>query len=261
MPADTEYGVLDNAPVNFFTMIPHLIDDADISPQAKALYLHLKRVTGEDGTCWKTQDQLSKHCGFSTKTIVSAKRELIKAKIIKVELEAFEGHPRHIIHLLNLWTENERKYRQSVSNETDNNVKGKPQSVSNETAIGFRPRVTKNTPEEEPLKKNHEKKVPSLSKVPIFAEVQKILGYPEKTDKDPIPNYGKESKFIARMKARGYSEEDILAYWRIRIAAAGGYVEAWKVNEDIGKPRPRQISLLPTESALESDARSKGVAV
>ncbi len=108
------------------------------------------------------------------------------------------------------------------------------------------------------------KKVPSLSKVPIFAEIQKLLGFPEKTDKDPIPNYGKESRFITRMKARGYSEEDILAYWRTRIEAAGGYVEAWKINEDIGKPtaqmfRPRQGALLPTENDLVAQAAKRGL--
>jgi hypothetical protein len=108
------------------------------------------------------------------------------------------------------------------------------------------------------------KKTPSLSNVPIFAELQKTLGFPDKTDKDPIPNYGKEAKFIERMKKRGYSEEEILAYWRERIKSAGCYVEAWKINEDIGKPtvfRPRQVSLLPTESDLEAQARSKGVKV
>jgi hypothetical protein len=133
-------GILDNAPISFFSMIPHMIDDAKLSPQAKTLYLHLKRVTGEEGFCWKTQDQLAKHCGFSPKTVVKAKRELIEAKIIEIKLESFEGHPRHIIHLLNIWPENERKYRQSVPLDTD---------------IGTRPYVTKNTPKEKPLKNKY----------------------------------------------------------------------------------------------------------
>jgi len=266
---EDNHGIIDNAPVNFFSMIPHMVDDADLSPQAKTLYLHLKRVAGEDGLCWKTQDQLAKHCGFSPKTVVKAKRELIEAKIIEVKLEAFEGHPRHIIHLLNIWSQNEAKYRQSVSNGTDNNVKRIPQSVSNGTVIGTRRRVTKNTPKEEPLKNTPEeealssskkKRAPQLHSRPIFAEIQKEFGYPEKTDKDPIPNYGKEAKAIDRMLKRGYSEPEILAAWQAKVRARGEFVSMVYVNEDIGKsPRPRQATFLPSESDLVAAAEKKGL--
>jgi len=262
-------GITDNAPVSFFSMIPHMVDDARLSPQAKTLYLHLKRVTGEAGICWKTQDQLAEHCGFSPKTIVKAKRELIKAKIIEITLEPFEGHPRHIIHLLNIWSENERKYRQSVSVPLDTDCLGVPQSVSKETAIGIRPRVTKNTLKEEPLKNTPEVEVSSSEKKPralklhsrpIFAEIQKEFGYPEKTDKDPIPNYGKEARAIDRMLKRGYSEAEILAAWRKKVKTRGEFVSMVWVNEDMGKPdRLRQPSLLPTEEDLVAAAEKKGL--
>jgi len=270
MGPENTFGVIDNAPVNFFSMIPHLIDDSELSAQAKALYLHLKRVAGEDGLCWKTQDQLAEHLSFSTKTIVTAKRELIKAKVIEVKLESFEGHPRHIIHLLNIWTLNERKYRQSVPKETDINVKRKPIAVPNETDIGSRPVVTKNTPKEEPqripieeeplLSSSKKKRTLKLHSRPIFAEIQKEFGFPEKTDKDPIPNYGKEAKAIDRILARGYSEPEILEAWRIKVRARGEFVSMVYVNEDIGKPgKPRQTTFLPTESDLVAAAKEKGL--
>jgi len=114
---------------------------------------------------------------------------------------------------------------------------------------------------------DNQEKVPTLSKVAIFAELQKYLGFPEKTNKDPIPSYGREAKIIDRMKGRNYTEAEILAYWKKRINQAGGvYVEAWKINEDIGKGadqafRPRQAALLPTEADLEAQAREKGVKI
>ena len=267
---EDNFGVLDNAPVNFFSMIPHLVDDSGISAQAKTLYLHLKRVAGEDGLCWKTQDQLAEHCGFSPKTVVKAKRDLIEAKIIEVKLETFEGHPRHIIHLLNIWTENERKYRQSVSKGTDNYVERIPQSVSKGTVIGTRRRVTKNTPKEEPqripieeeplLSSSKKKRTPKLHSRPIFAEIQKEFGYPEKTEKDPIPNYGKEGKAIDRMLKRGYSEPEILAAWQAKVRTRGEFVSMVYVNEDIGKPgKARQGSFLPDEEALVAAAKEKGL--
>lgn len=107
------------------------------------------------------------------------------------------------------------------------------------------------------------RKIPTLSKVPIFAELQKFLGFPEKTDKDPIPNYGKEGRSIANMKKRNYTEAEILAYWKRRIVAAGGvYVEAWKINEDIGRDRTalgKQSRLLPTEDDLVAQAKERGL--
>jgi len=65
--------------------------------------------------------------------------------------------------------------------------------------------------------------------------MQKTLGYPEKTEKDPIPNYGKEAKAIERMTARGYSEEDILTAWKLKVKARGEFVSMVWVNEDMGK--------------------------
>jgi hypothetical protein len=132
--------------------------------------------------------------------------------------------------------------------------------------------VTYNNPKEYPIKNNPNEpdkdnpvktKRPALSKVPIFAEIQKYLGYPEKTDKDPIPNYGKEAKFIKRMKDRNYTEEEILAYWKLRIHAAGDrYVDAWKINEDIGRDKAalgKQRLLLPDEETLTAEAKDRGL--
>lgn len=102
--------------------------------------------------------------------------------------------------------------------------------------------------------------VPKLHSRPIFASMQTELGYPEKTDKDPIPNYGKEAKAIDRMVARGYSEEGILAAWQVKVRARGEFVSMVFVNEDMGKPSrsiPRQTTFLPTEDDLVAQAKER----
>ena len=134
-----------------------------------------------------------------------------------------------------------------------------PYAPEANSKLGVKPQTTQETTQE-----TTQKKAPKLSNVPIFAVLQKLLGFPEKTDKDPIPSYPKEAKMIERMKARGFSEDEILDYWRARIEAAGCYVEAWKINEDIGKPtdrpfRARQASLLPNEDELAAAARERGL--
>jgi hypothetical protein len=107
-------------------------------------------------------------------------------------------------------------------------------------------------------------RIPKLHSRPIFAEMQKVFGYPETTDKDPIPNYGKEAKAIDRMTKRGYSEADILAAWKKKVKARGEFVSMVFVNEDIGKPdrtdRPRQAAFaLPGEEDLVAQAKERGL--
>lgn len=106
-------------------------------------------------------------------------------------------------------------------------------------------------------------RAPKLHSRPIFAEMQKEFGFPERTDKDPIPNYGKEAKAIDRMKSRGYSEDDILSAWKAKVKARGEFVSMVFVNEDIGKPSrispPRQSSFLPREEDLVAQAKERGL--
>ena len=90
--------------------------------------------------------------------------------------------------------------------------------------------------------------------------MQVFLGYPDKINKDPIPNYGKEAKAIKRMTDRGYTEEDILEAWKKKVSDRGEFVSMVYVNEDIGKPertRPRQGSLLPIASDPDKYVKGK----
>lgn len=70
----------------------------------------------------------------------------------------------------------------------------------------------------------------------IFIEMGTDLGFPEKIQKDPIPNYGKEGQAIKRILARGFTREEILACWRGKVSQRDGeFVSMTWVNEDIGK--------------------------
>ncbi len=105
-------------------------------------------------------------------------------------------------------------------------------------------------------------RVAKLHSRPIFAEMQKEFGFPDKNDKDPIPNYGKEAKAIDRMLKRGYNESQILEAWREKVKARGEFVSMVYVNEDIGKPSrqyPRQATFLPNEEDLVAQARERGL--
>jgi len=93
----------------------------------------------------------------------------------------------------------------------------------------------------------------------IFAEMRAYLGYPDKTDKDPIPSYGKEGQAIKRMLTRGFTRRAIMECWRSKVSQRGGeFVSMTWVNEDIGKPGRKPGSREPS-SAEEIAASIKEV--
>lgn len=70
----------------------------------------------------------------------------------------------------------------------------------------------------------------------VLQAVRDHYGYPDKTDTDPIPNYGKEGKAISRILTRGFTLVQIVECWKKKVAQHhGDFVSFTFVNEDIGK--------------------------
>lgn len=86
----------------------------------------------------------------------------------------------------------------------------------------------------------------------IFEEMRQYLGFPEKSDKDPIPNYGKEGQAIKRMLTRGFTRKEVTDRWKRKVDERGGeFVSMVWVNEDIGKPEIRKPGAKRLSSADE----------
>jgi hypothetical protein len=105
----------------YFTIIPNVIDDMKLSPFAKALYLHLKRVAGDNGKCWQSQRTLSNACCMSTFAVVKAKKELAAAGLIEIEVHKGEhgGKDYHVIAITDIWSENMQSFTKSDQDITD----------------------------------------------------------------------------------------------------------------------------------------------
>ncbi len=249
-----EYQVRDAAPISFFTMIPHLIDDSDLSAQAIRLYLHLKRVTGESGQCWQTQDTIERECRMSNRTVVKAKRELIQAGFIEITLQPINQHPGHLITIVDLWERNEEVYRCKTA--PDSGVKEHPIAVQKSTSM--------NTHPVDPSKQPHKGIEGNKNGVAkIFETMRAYLGFPERVKIDPIPSYGPEGQAIKRLLTRGYSPEEILVYWKSRVDKAGGFVSMVYINKDIGAPAAGRAGgkrvKVPDAAALDAEARALGL--
>lgn len=69
----------------------------------------------------------------------------------------------------------------------------------------------------------------------IFKEMESFLGYPDKVDKNPIPNYAKEGQFLKKMLGRHFTRDEILSCWKAKVQQRRGeFVSMAWVNEDIG---------------------------
>lgn len=68
----------------------------------------------------------------------------------------------------------------------------------------------------------------------ILTEMKAFLGYPAKTEKDPIPNYAKEGQFLKKILGRHFTREEILSCWQAKVRQRRGeFVSLAWVNEDI----------------------------
>lgn len=104
-------------------MLPYIIDDLDLSLSAFRLYVHLKRVAGENGVCYQKQGLLEKNCHMTGKSIVKAKRELEAFNLITIDRIKDKHKVMHRITINDIWNENTKKY-QSLKRHKNNIMSG-----------------------------------------------------------------------------------------------------------------------------------------
>ncbi len=113
----TESGDTQNAlmqqetPRKWFTSIPNIVDEMDLTPHEFRLYAHIRRVIGEvDGVCWKSTKTLAKACRMSTGSVSNAKKTLVEKKLIAIQKKPNSGHDSHDVIVLDIWTQNQARY-------------------------------------------------------------------------------------------------------------------------------------------------------
>jgi DnaD/phage-associated family protein len=97
---------------SFFTIIPNMVDDMDLSVYAFRLYAHIRRVAGDGGKCYQSTNTLAESCHMSAGAVSNAKKELEQSGLISVSFEINEHQipGLHTIRLINIWRENVDKY-------------------------------------------------------------------------------------------------------------------------------------------------------
>lgn len=95
-----------------FAMIPNLVDDMGLSASARSLYMHIKRVCGDNKwTCKQSHKTMAEICGLSKATISRAKKKLVEHGLITVrEVKSGRGWRGHEIAIVDVWDENDALY-------------------------------------------------------------------------------------------------------------------------------------------------------
>lgn len=130
------------------TELPNLIDDYGLSVYAFRLYVHMKRVCGENGACWQSTKTLAEHCKMSAGMVSNAKTELSEKGLINIENVKDDkgGYDFHRITIVDIWAENFKHYTNTPPRSSDE----QPRSCSEQ------PRSSGET-KKEPIKKEPKK--------------------------------------------------------------------------------------------------------
>lgn len=248
----THYRVEDQGdPRRYYTQVPNMVDDAGLSPYAFRLYVHLKRVAGDDGNCWQSTGTLASACKMSAGMVTKAKIELQDKGFITIKQVAHEnpGRAYHIISIIDLWVENSTKYKQSSPHELQ----------SSQSELQSSPHELKNNPiKNNPLRDSaaQHKRAPKpkdeRTNHPAIQLIRGVTGkFPPKAIYDDIikvlgdsPNGAKFSEVHKTWVRRGFNAGNFdgqLEWYRIGIPQNGNGKRATPSQPPVQEQTEEQI--------------------
>lgn len=139
-----EYKIKDEKR-KWFTMIPNIVDEMELTPHEFRLYIHLRRVAGENGECWQSTRTLAEACRMSAGAVSNSKQRLIDHGLIDVYEKTSDKGQYHLITIIDVWEQNferfasrspderprspgETKNNPSKNNSTNGDSPGEPHS-------------------------------------------------------------------------------------------------------------------------------------
>ena len=169
----------------YFTIIPnYIINHSTVYEQS--LYLLMKRIAGENGSCWSSPNELGKRLGISGNTVRKYREKLIKRGWIKKIGKKKIGATNQITNeyeIVDLWDLNSKYYQEKKVSVDERFQEIKPLKVSTgeqKVSTGGRQRFQQVDTKKNPIKKNNKEDNPKgLGKATRYgnALVSKFLIY------------------------------------------------------------------------------------
>jgi len=137
----------------YFTIIPNYILNHS-TLWDREVYIQMKRITGDEGTCWTSQKTLADQCGISINRLKKSLKYLIANRWIrfigKKEVGTKGGSQEvNEYKIIDLWKKNMEFYAKGVSSDDTPNTKGVSRDIPkgyHESAKGVSPRDDKEEP-------------------------------------------------------------------------------------------------------------------
>lgn len=131
---DNDLVVIEENQHKWYTQIPNIVlIDMDLKPFELAAYVHLKRIASDDGACWQNNRNLAQAMNMSTGKLSGVKQKLQEKGLIEI-IELVQpvrvngrtlhprrdgGNPVHIIKIVDIWPENNARYRELYQRSPD----------------------------------------------------------------------------------------------------------------------------------------------
>ncbi|MBC7933159.1 MAG: helix-turn-helix domain-containing protein [Rubrivivax sp.] len=244
-----------------FTMLPNIVLTLGLSPYALALYVHLRKVTGESvrGVCFKKTATLASELKMSAGSISAAKKELAKPHpslrgkaliTIAEQKNRGGGKPRHHITLADIWAENFTAFvkPEAISPEDGASSYSEVASSPGEQAISPG-EIKKNPSEEKPTKQTPTTQTP-LRTARADAPAVVVCGKSRFSEEDC-------RRYADHLHASGQGVKNPggFAKARYRDGTEDAQIAAWLATVESGEPNEAEAKKLYMDKLFEGSRR------
>lgn len=166
----------------YFTIIPNYIVNHSTAYE-KAIYICMKRIAGEKGTCWMSAMELAKLLRCSRNTVAKYQKKLVERGWIEVVgYKATGATNQQTIEyrIVDLWSLNVRHYEEKAKRSTDERL---PQSLQpvNERVHLVNSKHSTIVHKEEPLKKKEKEEIKTPDDVEIPMTLKEFVDWCSKS--------------------------------------------------------------------------------
>jgi DNA-binding transcriptional regulator YhcF (GntR family) len=159
----------DSADRKYFTIVPnYIVNHSTVYEQA--IYLHMKRIAGEKGTCWMSAMELAKQLKCSRNTVAKYQKKLVERGWIEIVGHKATGATNQQTveyRIVDLWSLNVRHYEEKSKRSNGERLPISLQPMNESVQLVNDKRSTIGHKEEPLKKKEKEEAKTQIAEVPM----------------------------------------------------------------------------------------------
>jgi predicted transcriptional regulator len=116
----------------YFTAIPNMIlDHPELDIYDAMLYIHIKRIAGENGQCWASIRYLAGKMKVSNDRVIKSLQKLLKLGLIRhAGTKKIKTRPRNVYEIVDIWEMN-LNYYSNHQNNTSETIENQEEVIHN----------------------------------------------------------------------------------------------------------------------------------